>query len=684
MKDLIEQIRNSHNFLFKILVTVISIGLIVYIFPREVQFQYEYTKNSPWLHEDLIAPFDYAILKSEEQVKQERTQIESSTLLHFQLDSNRRIQAQKQLRNQFIIHNTANKTEQLDSAVLHTTQSIVESVYKRGIREQGDWSDSLSDDDLIVLIDNKLEAEYTWSQFHTLQGAFDRVRNRLIQSTAQQEFEIIDNWLAGILAPNVVFDPLLTKQIIQDQIASLPKYAGKVAKNEKIIGRGDLVTEATISRLQSLEKELANKMNADEVDYVLSGQIILVTLSVLVLLFFLSIFRQDIITASKKVVFILFLFTANAYLASIPGLIDSIDTYVLPFCLLPIIIRTFFDTRLASFIHVVSIIVIGLMVKNPFEFVFIQTITGLIAVFSLASLRKRSQLLVTVMIVFITYTLSYLGFSVIQEGTYDQIDFANIGYFAISSLLTLLSYPLMYFLERLFGFISDVTLMELADTNSPLLRKLASKAPGTFQHSLQVANLAEEAAIAINGDALLVRTGALYHDIGKSLNPIYFIENQSGNHNPHDDLSYEESAQVIINHVIDGIELGKKQGLPEQLIDFIRSHHGTTVTRYFYAMSKKQNPEIAISGFQYPGPTPFSKETAILMMADSVEAASRSLKEHTVDSISNLVDQIIDGQAREQQFIRADITFKDISELKKLFKKRLMSIYHVRIEYPDE
>jgi putative nucleotidyltransferase with HDIG domain len=335
-------------------------------------------------------------------------------------------------------------------------------------------------------------------------------------------------------------------------------------------------------------------------------------------------------------------------------------------------------------VHLVTVLILSFLAPERFEFAFIQLIAGMVAIFSIVNMSNRSQIFISSTLIFFTYCFCFIGISFIQDGGNESISLLDFGWFGISAMLTLFSYPLIFVFENIFGFTSDVSLLELSNTNRKLLRELASKAPGTFQHSLQVANLAEEAIRTIGGNALLVRTGALYHDIGKIEMPLYFIENQPQGINPHEDITFEESATIIINHVIRGIEIAKKNNLPEQIIDFIRTHHGTTVTAYFYRSFQNEFPDEKIeeAKFHYPGPIPFSKETAVLMMADSVEAASRSLHKYDVETIDNLVDSIVDNQIKQNQFVNAEITFKDISQLKKFFKKKLLNIYHVRVEYP--
>jgi putative nucleotidyltransferase with HDIG domain len=358
--------------------------------------------------------------------------------------------------------------------------------------------------------------------------------------------------------------------------------------------------------------------------------------------------------------------------------------YLVPVCILPIIVRAFYDTRTALFAHVVTLLIIGFEAPSGFEFMFIQTVAGMVAIFTILNMSRRQQFFISVLMIFLSYAIAFIGVTILHEANFRSIDWMNLKWFLGNSVITLFAFPLIFIFEKAFGFLSDVSLMELADSNSTLLRELSMKAPGTFQHSLQVANIAEAAIYHIGGNPLMVRAGAMYHDIGKIDMPMYFIENQNTLNNPHDDISFEESARIIKSHVIRGIEKAKKHGIPEQIVDFIRTHHGTVRLQYFYQSFLKNFPEKIPDEelFRYQGPLPFSRETAVLMMADSVEAASRSLKNADAISISQLVDHVIDNQIEQKQFDNSPITLKDISELRKLFKKMLMSIYHVRIEYP--
>lgn len=414
------------------------------------------------------------------------------------------------------------------------------------------------------------------------------------------------------------------------------------------------------------------------------GHFILVALAIGMLIMFLYLFRKDIYDDNSRIMLLMILILLIILVFLWARKINVFDMYLVPVCILPIIVRAFYDTRTALFTHIIALLIIGFEAPSGFEFMFIQTIAGMVAIFSILNMSRRSQFFISVLMIFLSYSISFIGVAILHEANFRSIDWTNLKWFLGNSIITLFAFPLIFIFEKAFGFLSDVSLMELADSNSPLMRELSMKAPGTFQHSLQVANIAEAAIFHIGGNPLIVRAGAMYHDIGKIDFPMYFIENQNTLNNPHDDISFEESARIIKSHVIRGIEKAKKHGIPEQIIDFIRTHHGTVRLQYFYQSFLKNFPEQIPDEdlFRYQGPLPFSRESAVLMMADSVEAASRSLKNADAASISNLVDHVIDNQIEQKQFDNAPITLKDISELRKLFKKMLMSIYHVRIEYP--
>jgi len=507
----------------------------------------------------------------------------------------------------------------------------------------------------------------------------------MIESSENVDKVLLKELLEESITQNVFYNARMTIAEQEKTLEQLSTTRGMVQQGERIISKGEVITKSKFQILESLQSEFKNKLDAQSnYWYILAGQILLVSISLTVLVFFLHFFRKDILADNKKVILILIIIILMVFFTSVALSFGVQYVYLVPLCLAPILIRVFFDTRLALYVYLITIILIGFLVPNSFQFVFMHLISGIITIFSIANLQKRSQFFFSAFVIFISYSAVYTGITLIQEGNMSGLKIMNFMMFAGSALLILFAYPMIFLLEKLFGMVTDVTLMELTDTNSKLLRELSMKAPGTFQHSLQVANLAEESIFAVGGDALLTRTGALYHDIGKMDQPMYFIENQVTGVNPHDELTNEESARIIINHVIKGIEKARKANLPEQIIDFIRTHHGTRKVDYFYILQKKDNPGEVIDDrrYTYPGPIPFSKETSVVMMADSVEAASRSLKVFDEETINNLVERIINKQMETGQFINSNITLRDITVIKKILKRKLMNIYHIRIEYP--
>ena len=657
--------------------------VIVFLMPKEAKFKYEFQKGKPWLHENLYAPYDFAVLKSEDELKQEEKAIREKASQYYVQD--------EAVTEKALYNFNNNVLNQLDTLKVKEHKKYLEivplgiellkKIYKQGIIQP---TESENNSELITLLVDNETVERERSDFHTI-GTATSFLSSESQKLKRNDGELLLNLILDNVYHNVLFDEETTRKVLQSRLDKLSKTKGKVEKKQLIISKGQVVNEELWLQLQSLKKEYELKQGGEKnFLLILAGQVLIVGMIFLVMVLFLSLFRQNIINVNNRVLFIVVSFTITVLMGMIPLYFEQVPIYALPFCILPILIKSFYDELLASYVYFLAVILIGFYAPNGFEFVFLQCIAGLIAVFSLVSLRKRSQLLTTVLIIFLTYALCDLAILIVQEGNWQNIKIENFYWFGASAILTLLVYPLIYIYEKIFGFLSDVTLMEIADTNSPLLRQLSTEAPGTFQHSMQVANLAEKAILKIGGNPLLVRTGALYHDIGKMEAPHYFIENQVGGINPHDDIEPEESASIIINHVIKGIEMAKKHNLPEVIIDFIRTHHGTSTVKYFLYQYKEQHPdkELDLSNFTYPGPIPFSKETAVLMMADACEAASRSLNEYSQKSLTNLVTNIIDGQANEGQFANANITYKDISTIKNIFINMLQNIYHVRIAYP--
>lgn len=691
MKNIFIWLQENFSNIVRLFIFTISIVLIVLLFPRQSGFYWEFSQARPWLYEDLIAPFNFAIQKNSEELLREREEVLEEFIPFYRKDPmvyerqfqllNARFEAawaETFPDNQY----TLNQKERIKSLTL----VIFDSIYQRGvIFMEGEMAEAPSETSLLLL-EGSIARTRQISDFFSVREAFGYINQRLEEKRLEAGMQaLMRNVLESSITHSVFWDEETNSKAIASALERISPTRGMIQQGEKIVSKGELVTADKFRILESFRAEYTRQLGSTSANYlVFWGQFLLVSISIMVLSLFLMTFRKEVFYNSRKLIVILLNIFLMIFLTSQVVKYNIELLYLIPACIIPIVIRSFFDNRLALYVHITSIILIGFLVPKSFEFVFLQFIAGIIAILSMASLRRRSQLFTTAILIFITYVAVFTGLSLAQTGSFMHIDPVNYVYFAGSALFTLFSYPLIFIFERTSGLPTDFSLLELSDTNSPLLRELNLTAPGTFQHSLQVANLSEEAINIIGGNSLMVRTGALYHDIGKMHKSQYFTENQNSEISPHDELTYTESAEIIIGHVIKGIEKARKHNIPEYIIDFIRTHHGTTTTRYFYAMEQKENPdkEINKEAFTYNGPKPFSKETAVLMMADSVEAASRSLKNPDEDSINTLVDSIIDNQIQEKQFDNANITFKDINIIKRVFKNRLSHIYHVRIAYP--
>lgn len=676
---LINKIRDQHEFIFKLLLFICTIILVVFLFPREAKFKYEFQKNSAWAHQDLVAPFDFAILKSPQEIEAEKRNLQQSHLIYFV----RNTEEEKTSSNLFIDNLSIKKTTNFE-AYKEFGLKLLNQVYNIGVYQPSNKLIDFNSNHAVLLLNEKnIGEELELSDLLSINATKEFIVNEL--TTLNFNDTILSSALVSAIKPNLIFEENLTIDHLTNELNNISSTRGGILSGQKIISTGELINEEKFLILQSLKNEFENKIvGSDNILLILIGQFIIVSILFYSLFIFLKNVSTEVYHDNKNIAFIMLIMLGFLALTILVIKFSSYSVYLIPFCAIPILFRTFFGNRIALFVFVITTFIISFVVPNSFEFILIEIIAGITTLYTILNVNKRSELFFTALIIFISFSVIYIGFSIIQEGSIIKINWSTLKWFGISAGLTLFTYPLIYLFEKMFGYISDVTLLELSDTNNKLLRELNLKAPGTFQHSLQVANLAEEAIREIGGNALLVRTGALYHDIGKMINPAYFIENQSTGINPHDDLNYEESASIIINHVLLGIEMAKKHQLPEQLIDFIRTHHGTTKTQYFLRMFAIDNPDLNIDDdmFQYPGPIPFSKETAVLMMADGVEAASRSLKTYSLETITTLVNTIIDSQVKENQFINTDITFKHITIIKRLFIKKLTNIYHIRVEYP--
>lgn len=686
MKKSLIWLRNNYNLLEKVTLFMLVISLLILVFPREGKFKYEYQRGKPWQHDDLIAQVDFAILKPVDELKQEQ-EMALQALRPYFLKSIAISDAQV---NKAVNEFNSRWAASGDTSDIEKTKSLnmllntLDTLFTNGIVSYTNEIADKPGDYLIWVISGNTAQQVPLGRFFTIQTAEKFIRSQIDKLDIAVK-DLLYEVLVNSLRQNIVYDQETTLRMKENTLAEIPNSRGMVQRGERIISKGELVNAEKFQILESLRTDYESRLGTTFKYFnILVGQALLISLTMIAFILFMISFRKDLFAENKKLLLMLILIFIMVSVASFTIRNNSELLNLLPFCMVPIIIRVFFDTRLAYFVHVVTLILTGFMVPNAFEFVFMQLIAGIIAIISVAELRRRSQFFLTAAAIFVSYSAIYIGMLLIQDGSFENISSRPFILFAGNALFTLFSYPLIFMFEKAFGLVTDVTLMELSDTNRPLLRKLSQYAPGTFQHSLQVANIVEEAAYAIGGNTLLVRAGALYHDIGKMEMPVYFIENQTSGLNPHDELGYEESGRIIIGHVFKGIELAKKYKLPEVLVDFIRTHHGTRRAEYFYNKKKIDFPEEEFSDkpFKYPGPVPFSKETSVLMMADSVEAASRSMQRPTAESISELVDRIIDNQIKDNQFSNSELTFQDITRIKKILKKRLMSIYHIRIEYP--
>ncbi len=690
---------------------ILSIAALSAMFPKEGKFRYEFQRGKPWMHETLVAPFDFPIYKTDEVLEKERDSLMSEFQPYFTLDTTV-LNEQIEKFNQTLFPQAKEKYENfltssgikylpgssLSKDSLYTSYkqriiSLISRIYQRGIVDTPAHLENNSNiPHFINVIENQVVEEKATSMVFSQKSAYEFFSAELRAIASELQSGVSNNRLftsyidpVELLEPNLHYNELISARMRERRMSELSLTEGMVQAGEKIIGIGEPVTKEKYQIIQSLKREYESNSNVKRnYDIIFAGQILLVILAFLILYLFLYHFRHEVLQSGTKTFFILMLVVTMSFLGSLAVKSDNVNIYIIPFVILPIIIKTFYDARIAIFVHLVTILLIGFWAPNGFEFVYMNFIAGVVTIFTLRNLYRRGVLFVSAFFAFLSYSLIYTGYSVLQEGQIDSINYVNYAWFAGNAMLVLASYPLIYIFEKLFGFISDATLVELSDTNQPLLRRLAEKAPGTFQHSLQVANLGEEASLAVGANPLLVRTGALYHDIGKMEEPVYFIENLTSNYNPHDNLEFEESAKKIIGHVTKGVEMAHKNKLPEIIIDFIRTHHGTSTVQYFYRSYLKAYPEaeVDVAKFSYPGPKPYSKETAILMMADSVEAASRSLKSVNKEIIRDLVENIIEYQLKENQFENVDMTIKDINIIKDLFRKRLINIYHARVEYP--
>ena len=671
----------NQSFIYKGLLLLVSSFLIVYLFPKGGTFKYEFQKGKPWQHPTLYAPFDFSIIKSESELEIEKKAIIDAQSKYYRAD----LSVVNEVKNSYVIQfNNFFKIPVSNNdynQLFDYGKYLIDELYKYGIlpvsfRHRGNNS--------VFLIKGNNESTLNFNDFIRLEDLKNKLNEYIVKSPFQEYLNIYYELLFEVVQPNISLDEKFTKNIIDQAIKKISVFRGLVQQNMKIISKGEMVEGEKHLSLLSLKNEYSSRLwNQYSYYWIIFGYSILVLLTFLSLMLFINNYRPEIFDNNLEMTFI---FLNVVIIIALTTIIVNFDVkllYAVPICILPLILKTFFDPRLGLFTHVITILNLGFIVPNSFEFVFLQIMAGIVTILSITQLQNRANLFITVGRIVMIYLLCYISFTIIHEGGISNINFVVIGLFLLNGLLTLFAQPLIYLCERIFKLVSDVSLLELSDTNSKLLKDLSNKAPGSFHHSLQVANLAETAAAKIGANTLLARVGALYHDIGKINTPAYFSENQTGGVSPHEGLSPEQSAKIIINHVKEGIEIAKKHKLPDRIIDFIRTHHGNSWVYYFYKKAQETDQKIYDKDFQYPGPKPFSKETAILMMSDSVEAASKSLREPTVDKIEQFVNSIIDKQIDEKQFNDCNITLLEIETVKKVLSKKLINIYHLRVEYPE-
>ncbi len=663
----------------------ICVIFVTLFLPKQARFRFEYEKGKTWMQKDLYSPYMFSIQKTTEEIERDKDDILKSVLPIYQNDL-------KIYDNELDSYISEFETKWRSSGLPENKKktyflvgsTILKDIYRRGLMLPVKKYQRYGENYNFSLLQNNVSSQLNTADALYVSNAQGLIKEKITKNGDIENKDWLIQLVSSHLSPNYSYDSDLTEKLEDNALSSLSLTRGMVQKGELIVANGIMVNSTIYQKLESLRTayEEDAKVSGNS-NLILFGQFLLAGLIITLLMIFLFLFRKDIYADNRQLALILLVITGMLVGLSWAIRIKIASVYYIPFCIVPIIIRILFDTRLALNIHLLVVLIAGFFVPNSFEFAFLQISAGMVAIYSIKNLIKREQFLISALLILLNYFIAFLGISLIRDGSFSDIEWVNFLPFVFSVLLSLLAYPLIYAFERMFGITSDVTLMELTNTNSKLLRDLAIKAPGTFQHSLQVANLAEAAIFKIGGNTLLVRAGALYHDIGKIVNPHFFIENQNRGSNPHDSISYEQSAQIIIQHVNKGVEIARKNNIPEMLIDFIQTHHGNTRVDYFYQSFLKNFPEKFVDEniFRYPGPIPFSKETAVLMLADSVEAASRSLKDPDAISISDLVERIIDYKLDQNQLTNSNITLKDIETIKLIFKTMLLGIYHVRIDY---
>ena len=667
------------NFLSRTLLVLITVLLIVWALPRNESKQFRYDIGKPWMYGSFIAKFDFPIYKTDEAIKEQ----EDSLLETYQPYYNYDPAVEKKQVSKFLA-DYQNGIPGLPHNYVRLIADRLHRLYQAGIMDTPEYNEAYRDSTSQVrLVSGNNAQSISLGCVYSTLSAYEQL---FIDEQIAMQRPILQRCnLNNYIEPNLIYDKGKSETERNDLLSSIPPASGMVMSGQKVIDRGDIVDEYTYRVLSSFEREIKRRSATQtQITNTIIGQVIFVTLMVFLFTMYLGLFRRDYFNKPRSIAMLYTLITLFPVMVSLMMRHNFLSVYMLPFAMVPIFVRVFMDSRTAFVCHVTMILICTTAVRYQYEFIIIQLVAGLIAIYSLRELTRRAQVFKTAILVGIGSTLVYLALQLMQDNDFSSMDHDMYYHFVVNAVLLLIAYPMMYIIEKMFGFVSSVTLFELSNTNRGLLRDLSEIAPGTFQHSITVGNLAAEIANKIGANALLVRTGALYHDIGKMKNPVFFTENQAGV-NPHDTLSYQESARIIISHVTEGVKLAERENLPTIIRDFIVTHHGTGITKFFYIKYKNEHPEEEVdpAPFTYPGPNPFTREQAILMIADGVEAASRSLPEYTEESISTLVNRMIDQDVTDGYFKECPITFRDLAIAKLVLIERLKAIYHTRISYPE-